>query len=119
MSRKVTELDLRMPEFRDASPDDLEFRGDGKIVRKDRWALGIHQIQQIVLPDVRKFEIDDVVQRVRQLQDDSSMHRGDDWITSVIRHVAELPDRSSPAGQPDMLLVTAEELRSILSSTNE
>ena len=32
-----TERDLRVPEFRDASQDELEFCADGKIVCKDRW----------------------------------------------------------------------------------
>lgn len=37
-----------------------------------------------------------------------------DWIDGVIRDVSELPDRSSPDGQPEMMLVSAEELRRIL-----
>lgn len=40
----------------------------------------------------------------------------DSWIADVLRDVAELPDRSSPDDQPDMMLVTAEELREILES---
>ncbi len=36
--------------------------------------------------------------------------------TTVVREVAELPDRSSPADQPDMMLVTAVELRGIVLS---
>ncbi len=39
----------------------------------------------------------------------------DDLIGEIIRDVAELGDRTSPDGQPDMMLVTAEELRGILS----
>jgi len=38
----------------------------------------------------------------------------DDIIASVLRDVAELPDRSSPDGKPDMMLVTGAELREIL-----
>lgn len=36
------------------------------------------------------------------------------WIDGVLREVAELPDRTSPEDEPDMMLVTADELRSIL-----
>lgn len=43
--REVTERDIRMPEFRDANLEDLEFMGDGKVVRKDRWETGIRKIR--------------------------------------------------------------------------
>lgn len=37
------------------------------------------------------------------------------WIIdSVIREVAELPDRTSPEGWSDAMIVTADELRAIL-----
>lgn len=36
------------------------------------------------------------------------------FITDVCRDVAELPDRTSPADNPDMMLVTADELEQIL-----
>jgi len=36
------------------------------------------------------------------------------WIDKVIQQVAELPDRDSPADQPEMMLVSADELRGIL-----
>lgn len=42
-----------------------------------------------------------------------------DWIDEVVRDVAELPDRTSPDGQPEMMLVSAEELRSILAANSE
>lgn len=67
MTREVTERDFRMPEFRDAKPEDYEFRADGKVVRKDRWHNGILSIASIVGMNVRSFEIDDVVERVREL----------------------------------------------------
>lgn len=35
-------------------------------------------------------------------------------IDGIIRDVAELPDRTSPADQPEMMLVSADELRAIL-----
>ncbi|KXV20611.1 hypothetical protein [Gluconobacter japonicus] len=37
-------------------------------------------------------------------------------IDAVIQAVSELPDRTSPEGHPDLLTVTADELRLILSS---
>lgn len=38
-----------------------------------------------------------------------------DWISDVVRDVAELPDRDSPEGQPDMMLVTVNELHDIIA----
>ena len=64
MTRPVTERDFRKPEFMDAQPEDYEFRGDGAVVRKDRWETGIHQIRCIVGPKGREFEIADVVAAV-------------------------------------------------------
>lgn len=63
-SRKVTERDFRMPEFRDASPDDYEFRSDGRIVRKDRWETGIHRIREAIGDDRNEFEIEDIIRAV-------------------------------------------------------
>lgn len=34
----------------------------------------------------------------------------------IVREVAELPDRTSPEDRPDMMLVTADELRAILAT---
>lgn len=67
MTRPVTEADFRQPEFRDANVDDYEFRSDGKLVRKDRWEMGIRQIVGLLGMDVRDFEIDDVVNEVKYL----------------------------------------------------
>lgn len=64
---EVTERDIRMPEFRDARLEDLEFRNDGKIVRKDRWETGIHRIRCALGDHRREFEIDDVVQAVEAM----------------------------------------------------
>ena len=36
------------------------------------------------------------------------------WISNAVRDVPELPDRSSPEDAPEMMLVTADELRSII-----
>ncbi len=65
--RVVTERDIRMPEFRDAKLEDLEFRSDGKVVRKDRWETGIHRIRDALGDCRREFEIDDIVQAVEAL----------------------------------------------------
>jgi hypothetical protein len=66
--RKVTERDLRMPEFRDAEPDELEFRGDGKVVRKDRWETAVQSIRRHVgISSRADFEIGEVVDRVKDL----------------------------------------------------
>lgn len=67
MAREVTEIDFRMPEFRDAKPEDYEFRADKKIVRKDRWETGIHRIRDRLGDRRREFEIDDIVKAVEAL----------------------------------------------------
>jgi hypothetical protein len=36
------------------------------------------------------------------------------WIDSIVQAVMELPNRNSPEDQPEMMLVTDAELRSIL-----
>ena len=40
----------------------------------------------------------------------------DDVVNEIIRDVAELPDRTSPEDWPDAMLVTADELRTILEA---
>lgn len=78
--REVTERDFRMPEFRDAKPEDYEFRADGKIVRKDRWERGVQTIRSLVGIDAREFEIDEVIAAVRTLVEDQAgwveLHEG-------------------------------------------
>ncbi|UOA08590.1 hypothetical protein [Methylobacter sp. S3L5C] len=64
---EVTEIDFRIPEFRNADPKDYEFRSDGKIVRKDRWEVGIHRVVGALGMDVREFEIDDVIYAVKTI----------------------------------------------------
>ena len=60
--REVTERDFRAPEFRDAKVEDYEFRGDGALVRKDRWEMAVHRIRELVgLGGRREFEISEVV----------------------------------------------------------
>lgn len=65
----VTEQDFRMPEFRDKDPADYEFRGDGKVVRKDRWETAVNSIRYALGDRRREFEIDDIVNAVRALVD--------------------------------------------------
>ena len=67
MSRSVTERDVRMPEFKDAKLDDLEFRRNGKIVRKDRWETGIQSIRSLLGDCRNEFEITEIVQAVKAL----------------------------------------------------
>lgn len=63
----VTERDLRLPEFRDAKIEDLEFREDGKVVRKDRWEKAVHSIRYALGDRRREFEVEDVVRAVKAL----------------------------------------------------
>jgi hypothetical protein len=71
--RPVTERDLRMPEFRDVEPSDLEFRSDGKIVRKDRWEQAVFRVASLVHEvdprfSIRHgFEIPDLLSRLGDL----------------------------------------------------
>jgi hypothetical protein len=68
--REVMERDFRMPEFLDADPNDYEFRSDGKIVRKDRWEVGMRNIASILAFDAREgFEIEDVISCVKSLKE--------------------------------------------------
>jgi hypothetical protein len=68
MSREVIERDLRAPEFREGDPDDYERRDDGKIVRKDRWEVGLRNVATIVVGARAVYEIPDIVDAVRNLQ---------------------------------------------------
>jgi len=68
--RKVTERDLRAPEFQDCEPEDMEWRADGTLARKDRWEQGMRTIASIVGIGVRgKWEIAEVVEAVKKLRD--------------------------------------------------
>lgn len=66
-TRQVTEADFRLPEFRDAKPEDYEFCPDGTIARKDRWITAVNSIRHLVGIDSRSYEICDVVNKVRKL----------------------------------------------------
>jgi hypothetical protein len=65
--KAVTEQDIRIPEFIGASLEDLEFRADGKVVRKDRWEQGVRRIAGYIGWSRREFEIDDLVEEVVKL----------------------------------------------------
>ena len=67
MDRQVTERDFRLPEFYDADPKDYEFRGDGKVVRKDRWETAIRKIRSRLGDNRSEFEIEDVIRAVEAL----------------------------------------------------
>lgn len=83
--RPVSERDFRMPEFRDADPNDYEFREDGKIVRKDRWEQGIRSIVSIVRSPRSDFEIDEVIEEIR--------------LKFRVRHPQEIIDQTNQVAQ--------------------
>lgn len=79
MSRAVTERDLRHPDFARGEPDEYEFRADGKIVRKDRWEMGIQRIRSIVGIAARAdWEIADVIAAVQALKDKETPQKTDE-----------------------------------------
>jgi hypothetical protein len=69
MAREVTERDLRMPEFRDAKPEELEFRDDGKLVRKDRWEVALRNVASALGWARREFEVHEVSAEVRHIKE--------------------------------------------------
>ena len=72
MKRQVTENDFRQFQFRDAKPEDYEFRDDGALVRKDRWETGMRAIASAMGYDAREgFEVDLLVFSVEQLVEDA------------------------------------------------
>lgn len=133
MTRPVTEFDLRSPEFKhpDTKPEDLEFRADGKIVRKDRFERGFRSLVEPAGHSLREFEIDEVVESIiealkyRELviamlegkqvvfrrlpQEDDESLRGNHWT------VLQGPDKFHPLAEAAVryeweLLSNAEEL---------
>ena len=71
-NRTVTIEDFIKDEFKGKDPNDYEFRGDGKIVRKDRWEAGIHNIHNLlvsygVLKNHDEFEIEEIFKSVEGL----------------------------------------------------
>lgn len=67
--RQVTERDLRMPEFRDAKLEELEFREDGTLVRKDRWETTVRDIVSFLGWSRRDFELPEVVAEIERRLD--------------------------------------------------
>lgn len=91
MNRTVTERDLRMPQFRDADPEDLEFRDDGKLVRKDRWETGFQKVANAMKMNRGSgFEIPDVVDAVVEMAEAVDKMIGDD-IWNWMRQPGDLP----------------------------
>ena len=73
-SRAVTEMDLRMPEFRNPhlKLEDLEIREDGKVVRKDRWESALRVIaSRVGMPARQGWEIADIISLVEKVVDES------------------------------------------------
>lgn len=50
-----------------AAKPEFETRADGKVVRVDRWEWGIRRIVALLWGNRRTFEVDEVVQAVREL----------------------------------------------------
>ena len=68
-NRTVTIEDFIKDEFKGKDPNDYEFRGDGKIVRKDRWEAGIRHIhcefiESGYMSCETEFEIEEVLKAV-------------------------------------------------------
>lgn len=89
MSKQVTEQDFRLPEFKDAKPEDYEFRKDGVLVRKDRWEQGMVSIASALGFNVREFEIPDVISRARELKNlDQTVNIKDGVYLDEFRRIA-------------------------------
>lgn len=74
MSKKqrVTEFDLRAPEFKDPTlkPDMFEFDKDGNVVRKDRFEQGMRRILGVLIENGlassrEPWTVDEVVAKVK------------------------------------------------------
>lgn len=79
--REVTEQDLRIPEFRDAKLEDLEFRDDGKVVRKDRFKVALYSIASKVGFGARSgFECPEVVNKVQEIVEQHKSYTLKGWV---------------------------------------
>jgi hypothetical protein len=102
-NRPVTEVDFRMPEFRNAKPEDYEFRDDGKVVRKDRFKTGMYSVAyEMGFSSRNGFEIDDVVEAVRKMAEAET-----EW-EHVFDKSSDMPDS---AGEYDIRLYDGSILR--------
>ncbi|WP_180076890.1 hypothetical protein [Acinetobacter sp. YH12251] len=45
---QVTERDIRLPQFKDANLEDLEFDASGEVVRKDRFEKSMRKISSML-----------------------------------------------------------------------
>ena len=91
MNRAVTERDIRLPEFKDAKLEDLEFRDDGRVVRKDRWEMGVRRIASAVGLNAREsWEIGQVVVTVAELVKEVGMPGDPRMPEGVLNRLAEL-----------------------------
>ncbi|MGC4059393.1 MAG: hypothetical protein QM749_00440 [Aquabacterium sp.] len=93
-----------------------------------RYAMNVlHKVRAMVSDqDAAHGEIGAAINGIRYVIDRAEAARapspatpvgeGYKWIDSVLLDVAELPDRTSPEDQPDMMLVTADELRAIIQA---
>ena len=62
MSRQATQQDFIIPEFRGEKPENYEVRGDGKVVRKDRWERAVRKMSFVVGIDPGfDWEIEDII----------------------------------------------------------
>lgn len=91
MNKEVSITDFLMPEFKGANPEDYERRTDGQIVRKDRWVNGMRKILTIVGLNDCNFEINDIVERVRQL----ASHELASWKKINYEDTSTLPTEGS------------------------
>lgn len=108
MNDKVTEQDFRKPEFVDKNPDDYERRGDGVIVRKDRWENFAHSVVSMVDMNNRDFELDDVSTKVRKLVLDAEIL---EWLLSYNGNIAQERLRQSILKEAAATASTAVQLR--------
>lgn len=107
-ARKVTERDLRLPEFRDIENlDELEFRDDGKVVRKDRWQQAITAIVGAIGWARREYELPEVVEQVRQHVSDTDRL---DWLVKhdilVVKNEEDLCFHLCQPNHPGLLHLT-------------
>lgn len=85
MSRDVTEQDLRAPQFKGMKVEDLEFRENGDIVRKDRWETTVRRIACQIVGSRSKFECDEIVDAVDKLV-------GHSWTSLPPEDLEDLPE---------------------------
>lgn len=74
----VTEKDIRMPEFKDANIEDLEFDASGNVVRKDRFETSMRKISGMLrgvngLDASSTWTCEQVVEAVKYVVDKSGI----------------------------------------------